>query len=115
MTTIFNYIIDTHPDCKKRLPTDKYSPYILRYHLQILTRLLYKGSLITQVTIVHTDAPETTGEYYTKNKEYIDIIESYGIKVIDMPVENEGISYTQYIKCYLKYNTFDYYYITEDD
>jgi hypothetical protein len=112
--TIINYIIATHPNISRRIKTDRYSSNVLRYHLKILSLLLNKDSLIKQITIVHPDAPDTTG-YYTGLNEYIDIIKSYGINVIDMPVENEGISYSQYIRCYLKYNEFDYYYITEDD
>jgi hypothetical protein len=110
-----NYVLATHPTMSRRLATDKYSPYILRYHLQLLSSLLYEGCAIKQVTIVHPNAVDETNEYYTKNNEYIEIIKSKGIDVIDMPVEDIGLSYTQYIKCYNKYNNFDYYYITEDD
>jgi hypothetical protein len=111
-----NYIIATHASINKRRESkDPNSRYILRYHLQILDSFLTSDTLITQITIVCPDVLDETGEYYTKNDAYINSLRAKGIAVVIMPVANEGISYTQYVKCFKKYNTFDYYIIMEDD
>lgn len=112
-----NYIIATHAQIYKRRQEygDKYAKYALRYHLQILDSILKKGSPITQITIVCPDVEDDSGEYYTHNDMFINNLKNKNINVEKMIVENNGISYTQYIKCYMKYNNFDYYIIMEDD
>ena len=73
--------------------------------------LLTSDTLISQITIVCPDVLDETGEYYTKNDVYINSLRSKCISVEILHVANEGISYTQYVKCFKKYNNFDYYII----
>ena len=111
-----NYIIATHAAISRnRERTDAQSRYVLRYHLQILDSCLTSDTGITQITIVCPDVPDETGEYYTKNGVYIENLRSKGIAVEIFNVANEGISYTQYAKCFKKYKEFDYYIVMEDD
>jgi hypothetical protein len=115
MPTI-NYIIATHAKTNpNREKTDKYSKYVLRYHLKILTLILQDNTEIQQVTIVCPDVPDDSGEYYSGNEPYINNLRSKGIIVEILPVENIGISYTQYIKCFKKFFNYDYHIIMEDD
>ena len=110
-----NYIIASHAQAYKyRQKMDRYAKYALRYNIYILSKLLKAGSNIAQVTIIAPDVPDDTG-YYNLSP-YDTIIREKGIKFEIIPVSNEGISYTQYIKCFQKYNDdFDYHLIMEDD
>jgi len=116
MTSI-NYIIATHALVYKRREQygDKYAKYSLRYHLQILDQILTTNSIIKQITIICPNVEDESGEYYTHNDIFINSLSNKGIVIQKMIVENIGISYTQYIKCFMKYNNFDYYLIMEDD
>jgi hypothetical protein len=111
-----NYVIATHAlntIRRKNYGGDNYTSTVLRYHLYVLSQNLTSDSNIKQITIVKPDVEDTVGYYNIS--PYDKILEEKGIKVEHFTVENRGISYTQYVKCFQKYTDFDYYIIVEDD
>lgn len=111
-----NYVIATHAlnaNRRKSYGGDNYTEFVLRYHLYILSQNLTSESNIKQITIVKPDVEDTIGYYNIS--PYDKILEKKGIKIKHYSVENKGISYTQYIKCFKEYPDFDYYIIVEDD
>lgn len=116
VTPKINYVIATHALAyKNRIRTDPYSQYVLRYNMYILSKLLTPDSFVRQVTIVAPEVVDDLGYYYNISP-YDTIIKEKGIDVVVLPVKNKGISYTQYIRCFQKFNNeFDYHIIMEDD
>ena len=111
-----NYVIATHAvnaNRRKSYGGDNFTEYVLRYHLYVLSQNLTSESNIKQITIVKPDVPDEIGYYNIS--PYDKILEDKGIKIEHYSVENKGISYTQYLKCFKKYPDFDYYIIVEDD
>lgn len=110
-----NYIIATHASntLRRKSMGDLYSSSVLRYHFYILSELLDSSSNIKTITIVKPKVEDNIGYYNIS--PYDQILESKGIKIVHYDVEDKGISYTQYLKCFLNYQDYDYYYITEDD
>jgi hypothetical protein len=110
-----NYVIATHAlnTLRRKEMGDTYATSVLRYHMYILSQTLTSESNITQITLVKPDVVDNVGYYNIF--PYDKILEEKGIKVEHYSVENKGISYTQYLKCFKKYPDFDYYIIVEDD
>lgn len=111
-----NYVIATHAlntIRRKNFGGDNYTEFVLRYHFYVLSQNLTSESNIKQITIVKPDVPDDIGYYNIS--PYDKILEEKGIKIEHYSVENKGISYTQYVKCFQQYPDFDYYIIVEDD
>ena len=110
-----NYIIaSSNNTLERREPFDKYCKYILQYHLQVLNKLLDTTTIVKQITIGCQMSDDYSGEYYNIQKQ-IDEIRQKGIRVEQLQLPKEGISYTQYVRCYEAFPEYDYYLLMEDD
>lgn len=112
-----NYIIATTPTASVSRKRDPYANFALRYHLNILSKILDNSSHIKQVTIVKQEScvDEAIKNEYYDIENFVKEIRSKDIKVEFLDVPKVGISYTQYVLAYNSFPDYDYYIVMEDD